>query len=87
MQRGASFYSGGYRSELGVPVYRTRDRELAPAFQARGAVSVRWRFARVDEVALSAGLHGELHYYRYFDTPLLPERVAGVTGLTVGGEM
>lgn len=85
VQRAASFYSGHYESR-GVPLLRTRDRELAAAAMGGGGIHARWRFLRVDEVELSVGARVEVLHYRYFDTPLLPERNALVTGLTLLGE-
>ena len=87
VQRGASFYDGTYRTLPELPIFRTRDRELASS--ASGAVFLRTEvpLAELPEGwRLFARARAELLYFRYFGTPLLPERLGLVTGLTLAVE-
>ncbi len=87
VQRGASFYRGSYASWPDVPALRTRDRELAPGFSGALTAGLEGRLAELPEgFRLVARARGELLYFRFFDTPLLPERVGVVAGLTLAAE-
>ncbi len=87
VQRGASFYRGSYATLPELPLYRTRDRELAPGFAAAAGVGLEGLLAELPEgFRLVARARGELLYHRFFDTPLLPERVGVVAGLTLSAE-
>ena len=83
IQRGASFYQGTYATLPAVPLWRTRDRELAPSHATSIIAIVDWRFLREGELSVHVSARGELLYHRYLDTPLLPERVGAVTGLAL----
>lgn len=87
VQRGASFYRGTYETLPALPMLRTRDRELAPSFSAAALVGLEALLADLPEgFRLVARARGELLYHRFFDTPLLPERVGVIAGLTLSVE-
>lgn len=84
VQRGASFYQGTYASLPDLPALRTRDRTLAPSWFLAGGGRVRWTFGHWLDRAWHVDMRAEVTRYRYFDTPLLPQRMAYVLGGAVG---
>jgi hypothetical protein len=86
VQRGASFYRGRYETLPDVPTLRARDRELAPTTTLGAALRLETRFAGPWNGEARLFLRGELLYTRLVDTPLLPERLAGVVGLGLSFE-
>jgi len=82
-QRSASFYQGRYESMPNIPEYRTRDRELAQTFAVGGGLGVGRDLVVGDWGALRLELRGDLTYRRYFDTPVLPSRLAFTGGLAL----
>lgn len=87
VQRGASFYRGVYPTLPMLPQYRTRDRELAPGFAASAIVALEAPIVDLPEgFRLLVRARAELIERRYFDTPLLPERIDVSTGLTLSAE-
>lgn len=86
VQRGASFYRGRYETLPDVPALRARDRELAPSTTLGAALRLETRFAGPFGGDMRLFVRGELLYTRLIDTPLLPERLAGVVGLGLSFE-
>jgi hypothetical protein len=80
-QRGASFYRGRYETLPLVPELRARDRELASSTTLGAALRVEVVLPSFWEGTPRLFARGELIHARLYDTPLLPERLAGVVGL------
>lgn len=80
-QRAAGFYRGRYESLPLVPELRARDRELAGATSLSAGVVAEVRLPVVWETEPALFVRGEIVHTRLYDTPLLPERLAGIVGV------
>lgn len=80
-QRAATFYRGRYETLPLLPELRARDRELAATTTLGAGVVIEVRLPHVWEAQPAFFLRAEVVHTRLYDTPLLPERLAGVFGV------
>lgn len=79
-QRAATFYRGRYETLPLLPEHAARDRELAATTTLSGGLALEVRLPTVLEGVPALFARGEIAHTRLYDTPLLPERLAGIVG-------